>query len=413
MNKKKFNAKKINSVLKKKDRPLSLHQEIKRFEKSYLEEKYRLDSNYKSARKIEAKVAWADMINERNKKSGIKSIIEKKGIYKSNRLYFRKTLKDEKKYRVYLKNKDEENEYTLSQRIKYSDKRAVLKGFNKKNCIIVSCCLIAYAVFYPIVRAKILEWTADRRPPARYEREDLYPNEEVQRTEDGDIIEYPVINEELVEAYSILTNRLKNGFKSYGVDIKGIGDIQGIYEHNMGNDGLLNQSKMIEILVKSEGKLYSIQYVKDGEINLNTSENDTRTISSFIENLFDSYIYGASEITPEKQEILDTMNDNTIYIGDYFAYGDSTTGRALYTIPTYSDTGYKTYSVPENELLSEDDVYLEFLGYLKKENTLFTEKSEEGFQQKYLCVLNACDRAVNSYLSNLSTSENSEDFIKE
>lgn len=381
----------------------SINKEINSFILKYISEKISENPTAVPPKKLEAKIAWADMINEDNQKRGLHSfIIQRKGLYKDGRLYFAKTLREERKYRDYLKELDKDNNYDFSQNLDRSYRRAVLKKLNKKFFTVLTCCFVAYVVFFPIIRSAYLEWKADRRPPSKYENEDIYPNEDVKRDENGGIIEFPVRNEELQEAHSMLIGKLKRDFEAYGVNLNAIGSIYGIYEHDLGSSADADTRKMIEFLVNSEDKIYSIQYIKDGEIDLNTSENGTRGIMSLLKNLNEGCVYGASELTPEKQEILDKFGGDAIYVGDYFEFGDTQSGRALYTIPIYSENGCKLYSVPENELLSEDEVYSEFFNFLDNKNEIFTEKAEGEIPQKYSYILSACDRALESYLTELA-----------
>lgn len=358
--------------------------------KSYMEDYLK---DHPSDEKMQALVKWADERNELAKEYCLWKVKERKGYLKSDKLYFVRTFKKEYTFNRIQSRMDKENKFKLEQSVKHSYVKAFLHKYTKPHAVATIAAIIASVIiFYPYVRGIIVDLLRDKRPAAEFAPADTYPNENVPKDEKGNIIEYPVLDQEAIKAYKFFEKKIIKDFKNFGIDINSLDNVIGIYENPLIHESFYESygvQRIIEIVVSKDGKAYSLQYIHDGDVELNTNENFVRTLSSLNACLSHSYIYNAGQMTPYQKEILDlTGNSKDLYIGDYYEYRKQN-GRAEYKIPVYTEETRRTYSIEENDLSSEDDIYDELKDYLNKENDYFTEDAEQTVESKYEAVIDA------------------------
>lgn len=354
--------------------------------KSYMEDYLK---DHPSDEKMTALVKWADEKNELAKQYCYWKVKERKGFLKSNKLYFIRTFNKEYNLNRLLSKKDKENRFKFDQKIKPSYSRAFLNKYTRPRAIaIIAFILVNTVLFYPYVRGVILDYLRDKRPPAEFSPADTYPNEKVPRDENGDIIEFPILDKDAIKAYKFFEKKIIKDFKDFGIEINSLDSIIGIYENPLTHE-IYGNEKIIEIVVSKEGKAYSLQYIHDGEVEISTKENLVRTLSSLNVCLSRSFIYNASQMTEYQSKLLElTGNSRDLYIGEYYEYRKQN-GRAEYKIPVYTESTRRTYSIEEQHLLSEDDIYDELKDCLNKENDYFTEEAEQTIENKYVAVMEA------------------------
>ena len=382
-------AKKELKTLKNHSVLFTLIHDINNFKRVYKE---KLVSENPSLKKVKAKgalISWAETTNAKAGNRRYWKAIEKKGFAKSDVGFFLKVFDKEKEERKFFRKINKDNEYRMDQSLKPSFRKAFIKKyFNKKFAIRVTSCVLAFVFLYPTVRSIVMELSRDKRPTASFTVDETLPNREVERDENGDIIEFPVKNEELIKAYEFLENKLSLDLKTRNVQIDNIDEIVSIFENEFTHE----QDNIIEIIVKEGEKYYSLQYIISADETLNIEENDTRTISSFNSLLQRGILYSACEMQDDKQQILHKLNEeNNIFVGDYYIHQTQMTQK--FVVPVYSEIDCKLYSIDEKDVLREDDIYKELIEYLDGKNTYFTISDSIKTKNQYLAVLDACDNA--------------------
>ena len=357
-------------------------RQVKRYMEEYLKD-------HPSDEKIKALVKWADEKNELAMQYCYWKVKERKGYLKSDKLYFARTFSKEYTFKRFLSKKDKENRYNFEQNAKPSYVKAFLHKYTKPRVFAVVTMILVYTIMlYPYVRGVILDLLRDKRPAAEFSPADTFPNEEVKRDENGDIIEHPAHDQDAIKAYKYFEKKIIGDFNEFGIKINSLDSVIGIYENPLTHE-IYGNEKIVEIVVSKDGKFYSLQYIHDGDVEINTNENLVRTLSSLNTFLSDSYIYNAGQMTPYFQELLElTGNSRDLYIGEYYEYRKQN-GRAEYKIPVYTENTRRTYSIEEQHLLSEDDIYDELKDCLNKENDYFTEETEQTIENKYVAVMKA------------------------
>lgn len=229
---------------------------------------------------------------------------------------------------------------------------------------------------------------------AAQQRANLHPDgnttdflTEVPTNVDGTIIENPVVNEEIANAYEFLTEKVVGDLDFFGVNLPNISKICGIYKHALYGESF-SKDAAIQIILEAEGKKYILEYTAaesdfENEVfTVNTSINENETILSFMENLANCYVSNFIQNDDIKEEIASHFDNFDGVIGDVIYYTkDALT--TLYQIPVYSNNECTVYSISENDLAenSEDmslfDVYKLFGEYLENKNDLFTSEKVE------------------------------------
>lgn len=376
-----------------------LLKDVLKYRKSYIAEKKAENPEQKKVSGKGSLVQWADKVNERANERGFLKGVEKKGIYKLSPIYFLKTFNKERKERELFENIDIANRYKMAKHMAHNEKKrlplnAVIKRhFNKLDLVKIGLCVgVTIVCITPTVREIYFDIVRDDRPSSQFTTETTLPNKDVPKDEEGNIIEYPVNDEELVKAYDHLEKKILRDFKSRGINLTSIDEIVGIYENDMLHENF-GDRKIIEILIKNSEDYYSLQYVKDGGCDVNTEENETRTISALNILLQESSLYSACEMDDEKREILEKIGEeNNVFIGDYYEYIEQS-GRISYRVPVYTEAKCVTYSISEQDLLSEEDVFVELNDYLDEKNEYFT-LSEATLNKTNVKILDACDLAL-------------------
>ncbi len=359
-------------------------KQVKRYMEGYLKD-------HPTDKKMEALVKWADEKNQLAKQYCYWKAKERKGYLKSDKLYFARTFSKEVTYSRFLSKQDKENRFKFDQNVKPSHVRAFLHKYTSSRAVaIIAFILVNTIMLYPYIRGLILDLSRDKRPAAEFAPADTFPNEEVKRDENGDIIEHPVLDQDAIKAYKFFEKKIIEDFNCFGIKINSLDSVIGIYENPLTHE-IYGNEKIVEIVISKDGKFYSLQYIHDGDVEINTNENLVRTLSSLNACLSDSFIYNAGQMTPYFQELLElTGKSRDIYIGDYYEYRKQN-GRAEYKIPVYTENTRRTYSIEEQHLLSEDDIYDELKDCLNKENDYFTEEAEQEIESKYTAVMDAID----------------------
>lgn len=283
----------------------------------------------------------------------------------------------------------EDRNITKEKMIKSLEKPYSFKGFIKntfkiRNIVIIG--FITFTIFYPkieryFIEKKINRLDVEERPPIEFVNQD-----KIVVNEEGSIVEKPITDEELYEAHIFTKDKLFDDLDFLESQINNIEKIVGIYKHNLFNENYDKNDSLIDVVFKSDDKLYSLTYTVDGEefeegsINFEKGLNDAETLLNFMSTLQNFYISNLSNNDESKKDVISTLNSlnsQNYLVGDVLYYNEGTL-EGEYHIPVYTENSCTVYSITERNLanhsmdMSNEDMFNLLVEYLNNENELFT-----------------------------------------
>lgn len=243
---------------------------------------------------------------------------------------------------------------------------------------------------------KSLSSKPDNRPVSSFPTEDLFPNPDIPKDEDGNIIENPVIDKELSRAFLILEKKLLSDAKRFGKKFSFITSIKGIYEHQTLSENSGKES-IIEILFEADGKINSLQYINFNETQINLFGNDTKNIMEFFNFLPSCYPYNCYTQEDNKAGLLQKLN-SSIFISDPFVFTYHSNIKE-YHIVSYNENGsFTLFKTDKNYLDNYDIDPLKALEeYIDNKNQLFSQSTNES---EFTTITSACENALKIIANN-------------
>lgn len=266
-------------------------------------------------------------------------------------------------------------------------KRAVIISL---STITLSILLIQYA--YQTIKNK-----PDNRPVSSFPTEDLFPNPDIPKDEDGNIIENPVIDKELSRAFLILEKKLLSDAKRFGKKFSFITSIKGIYEHQTLSETSGKKESIIEIIFEADGKLDSLQYMNFGEAEFNISKNDTKIIMEFFNYLSNCYPYDCYAQDENTTNLLKKL-ETSFFVAKPFKFTYHSNLQE-YRIPSYNKDGsFTLFKTDKNYLDNYDIDPLKALEeYIDNKNQLFSQSTNES---EFTTITSACENALKIIVKN-------------
>lgn len=268
-----------------------------------------------------------------------------------------------------------------------------------KNKLIVSwiCFGVLAGLLIPNIY-QMITTKVDNRPISSFPIDNLFPNQDVPKDENGDFIEKPVNYKELAEAFLILEKKLISDAQRFGMEFSSISSILGIYEHKTLDENTGTKS-IIEILFLSNNKINSLQYMNFNKTNIDFSLNETNNIMEFFNFMPSCYPLNCYTQEEIKNALIEKI-DEAYYISDPFEFTYHSNLREYHIVAYKKDGSYTVFKTDKNYLDNHNIEPLNALmDYLNGKKVDFTFTTDIGISN-FNPVTEACDKAINFIIEN-------------